>query len=125
MERVLLIDDERVITKNSVFQPFVQIARNSGEALWWLAVGETDEQEEFNFYCFDVILFDHDLGGDDTTRPVVEYLCELAYNGMPYPAKMYVHTANTVGRDWIVSSLKRWEYDVQAIDAVANGIVKR
>jgi len=57
--------------------------------------------------------FDHDLGGDDTTRPIMYYLCEHDY----WPEKVYVHSANPVGVDYLEgmvlryapeNTLKRW-----------------
>ncbi len=48
---------------------------------------------------------DHDLGGDDTTRPIVLWLCEsLAY----WPAIITVHSANPVGREWLEAMISRY-----------------
>lgn len=47
---------------------------------------------------------DHDLGGDDTTRPVVLWMAE---NNV-WPDKVYVHTANPVGREWLVGMINRY-----------------
>ncbi|QAX95880.1 hypothetical protein SEA_TRIBUTE_182 [Streptomyces phage Tribute] len=49
------------------------------------------------------ISLDHDLGLsrstglEDTTRPVVLWMCEQEF----WPEKVYVHTANPVGREWL------------------------
>jgi len=52
---------------------------------------------------------DHDLGGEDTTRPLALVLAEAAFNGDPLPIDVIVvHTANPVGRDWLTSTLSRW-----------------
>ena len=91
---ILFIDDERNIGGDDV-----QTARTSAEALQLLKSNSYDE-----------IWFDHDLGGDDTTIPVVEYLAELAFNGAPYSAKIVIHTANPVGRATIKRTLERWKY---------------
>lgn len=45
----------------------------------------------------EAISLDHDLGGEDTTRPVVLWLA--AHGG--WPARVYVYTANPVGRQWL------------------------
>lgn len=50
------------------------------------------------------ISFDHDLGGDDTTRPVVLWMCEMDY----FPGTIYVHTANPVGREWIEGLINKY-----------------
>lgn len=91
---ILFIDDERNIGGDDV-----HIARNSSEALELLKVNNYDE-----------IWFDHDLGGDDTTMPVVDHLAELAFNGNAYPARIVIHTANPVGRAVIQRTLERWNY---------------
>ena len=52
----------------------------------------------------DTISLDHDLGGDDTTRPVVLYMIE---NNI-WPKQIFVHTANPVGQDWLVSMIERY-----------------
>jgi len=48
--------------------------------------------------------FDHDLGGDDTSRPVVLWMCE---NGW-WPEKCFLHTANPVGYDWLAGMINRY-----------------
>jgi hypothetical protein len=59
---------------------------------------------------FDAISFDHDLGGDDTTRRVVLWLCE----NDAWPPVVHVHTANPVGRDWLVGMAERYGPGVTA-----------
>lgn len=44
------------------------------------------------------ISFDHDLGGDDTTIPVVNHLEQLAYHIQITPCVMKIHSQNPVGR---------------------------
>jgi hypothetical protein len=56
------------------------------------------------------ISLDHDLGIsrstglEDTTRPVVLWMCENEF----WPEKVYVHTANPVGREWLVGMVDRY-----------------
>jgi len=57
------------------------------------------------FKSIDTISFDHDLGGDDTTRRVVNWLCE---NGWGDIHTVYVHTANPVGREWLEGTINRY-----------------
>lgn len=52
----------------------------------------------------EAISLDHDLGGDDTTRPVVLWMCGNDY----WPEKVYVHTANPVGREWLEGMVNRY-----------------
>lgn len=48
---------------------------------------------------------DHDLGGDDTTRPVVLWLCEHPDR---WPAEVRVHSANPVGVEWLTGMVNRY-----------------
>jgi hypothetical protein len=57
---------------------------------------------------FAAISLDHDLGGDDTTRPVVLWLCEHDRR----PEVVHVHTANPVGRDWLTGMARRYGPEV-------------
>lgn len=73
---------------------FVQAWSSDGAVLHLLA--RHAELEE--------ISFDHDLGGDDTTRPVMLWMIE---NDV-WPDRIFVHTANPVGRTWLVEMAKRY-----------------
>jgi hypothetical protein len=53
----------------------------------------------------DVISLDHDLGGEDTTRGIVLWMCQ--YNW--WPVDIRVHSANPVGRDWIEKMVERYK----------------
>lgn len=55
-------------------------------------------------YVIDEISLDHDLGGYDTTRPVVLWMAE----NDTWPAVVRVHTANPVGREWLVGMVNRY-----------------
>ena len=69
-------------------------AKSSNEAIRYLLVNTVEE-----------ISFDHDLGGDDTTRPVVLWMINHNYD---WPAIVRVHTANPVGREWLVGMINRY-----------------
>lgn len=59
---------------------------------------------------------DHDLGGEDSIRPVVEYIERNVFNGTPLDiAVVYVHTANPVGADRIVKSNLMQHYVVRRV----------
>lgn len=60
--------------------------------------------------AFDAVSLDHDLGGDDTTRPVVLWFCE---NDL-WPERVHVHTANPVGREWLTGMAERYGPGVTA-----------
>jgi hypothetical protein len=70
------------------------VARTSAAAIGLLAAGR-----------FEVLSLDHDLGGDDTTRAVVLWLCE---HPEAWPGDVRVHTANPVGRNWLIGMIERY-----------------
>lgn len=74
-------------------------AKNSIDAIRYL---DTHEVEE--------VSFDHDLGGDDTTRPVVIILATFNW----WPEICRVHTANPVGREYLEGMINRYGPGVTA-----------
>lgn len=78
------MDDERPSPDSGAW------AKSSNEALNLLDGVESVE----------ALSLDHDLGGEDTTRPVVLWLAE--HGG--WPERVYVHTANPV----VDSGSKGW-----------------
>lgn len=69
------------------------IARNSIDAIKILDTRQVEE-----------VSFDHDLGGDDTSRSVVLLLAALDY----WPPICRVHTANPVGRQYLEGVIDRY-----------------
>ena len=84
MAAKLWIDDIRVAPEGWLW------AKSSKEALAML----NDPK-----LIIDEISFDHDLGGDDTTIPVAEFLEEIAYERQDtFPwVKWHIHSANPIG----------------------------
>jgi hypothetical protein len=58
-----------------------------------------------------LISFDHDLGGDDTTRRVLLWMIEHDV----WPAQIRIHTANPVGREWLTGMATRYSPDITQI----------
>ena len=52
-----------------------------------------------------VMSLDHDLGGDDTTRPIVLWCCENDF----WPVEVRVHSANPVGVEWLEGMIERYK----------------
>jgi hypothetical protein len=48
---------------------------------------------------------DHDLGGDDTSRAIVLWMCENEF----WPKKVVVHSANPVGVEWLEGMIERYK----------------
>lgn len=71
-------------------------ARSSDEAILHLLAHASSPIEE--------VSFDHDLGGEDTTRSVLLWMIE---NDV-WPDHIYVHSANPVGRKWLLGTAERY-----------------
>lgn len=52
----------------------------------------------------EVMSLDHDLGGDDTTRPIILWCCENDF----WPEEVRVHSANPPGVYWLESMIERY-----------------
>lgn len=55
--------------------------------------------------AYEHISFDHDLGGDDTSRKVVLWMCE---NEGHWPKSASVHSMNPIGREWLTGMIRRY-----------------
>jgi len=53
----------------------------------------------------ELLSLDHDLGGEDTTRPIVLWMCEHDF----WPVEVVVHSANPVGCDWLNGMIERYK----------------
>lgn len=90
------------------------VSRNSRDAL--NAIRSTPE----GFYA---MFLDHDLGivesiGIDSINPVIDYLCEQAFNGSPVPVDtIFIHTSNPVGAKQMLASLTRYGYNAVKVNA--------
>lgn len=75
-------------------------ARTSQEAIDYLAYVKE--------YCYSdaiqVMSLDHDLGGDDTTRPIVIWMIENDY----WPNVVRVHSQNPIGVTWLEGMVERY-----------------
>ncbi len=47
---------------------------------------------------------DHDLGGDDTTRPIVLHMCMEEI----WPRVILIHSCNPVGIQWLLGMCRRY-----------------
>ncbi len=73
---------------------------------WTGVQTSADAIELLSLIEFEEVSFDHDLGGDDTTRPVILWLCEHPW---AWPAVATVHSANPVGREWLEGMIRRYK----------------
>lgn len=87
---ILVVDDERTLTKLDADHD-VTYARNVIVAILCLCNGPFDE-----------IWLDHDLGGNETIRPFVDMLEEVAVTtGVLHCNRIVAHSMNPVGRRYI------------------------
>lgn len=86
----LWIDDERPTPDG-----FSWTAKTSEEAISSLM---------FASWTWDEVSFDHDLGGDDTTRAVMLWMIE----NDAWPRAITIHTGNPVGREWLLGMANRY-----------------
>ena len=93
----LFIDDECLPHDNDAD---AVVVKSSAEAISYIAWNGMPSE----------IMFDHDLGGDDTTRKVLQWLSEwMDYQCVKFPKgfKWSVHSQNPVGRDYIDGFMKQ------------------
>ena len=97
----VLIDDARAFRDH---RPAL-LARSSQAALRLLG--------ELGSTRIDDLWLDHDLGGDDTIRPVVELMVQRATTGSPLNVgQIHVHSANVGGGHWTWLALQAAGYPV-------------
>lgn len=72
-----------------------RVARTSAEALGILEAHKVLHDDSL---LIEEISFDYDLGGTDTTRPVIDWIEENDY----WPKRIFLHTANNVGRNYML-----------------------
>jgi hypothetical protein len=74
-------------------------AQSSREGIHWLE--EAYDQND----GIEVMSLDHDLGGDDTSRRIVLWMCENDF----WPVEVKVHSANPVGVEWLEGMIERYK----------------
>ena len=93
----IYIDDERTPKTN-----FDKVLRTSQEAIDFIKTNG----------CPEYISFDHDLGGEDTSIPVVDFIIDSDLNlkgeFIPKNFEFNVHSANPVGAKNIAGKLSRY-----------------
>lgn len=97
--KYLFIDDERNIQ---------DVYKDPNFWLW--AVAKSSEQAIQNVEVYgmpEMISFDHDLGEEDTSIVFLKWLIENHFSE-PIP-EYYVHSANPVGKQNIVSLMETWK----------------
>lgn len=67
---------------------------------FWQTQGTSDK-----YWYVQEMSLDHDLGGNDTTRPVVMWMCENDF----WPTEISIHTQNPVGREWLQGMVERYQ----------------
>jgi hypothetical protein len=104
-QRVLIIDDVRVFVKVDPAEFVLTYARTSPESVEALQDGP-----------WDMVFFDHDLGGEyETAMPAARYVVEHAHD---FKDTMFVvHTSNAPAGDTLVSMFKSAKLTVHRVQA--------
>lgn len=116
---IVVIDDERSLSRQFTASQNTEVVtlRSSSEALEFFRDNEKSHLEIERLYL------DHDLGGDDTIMPVVDYLAEQAYHGNDLGIEMiHIHTMNPAGRRAMHIALGNY-YDVRLVGLEDFGAV--
>ena len=79
-------------------------AKTSAEAIRWLTNSKIVNWRP-GWGGIEIMSLDHDLGGDDTSRPIVLWMCENDF----WPVEVRVHSANPVGVEWLEGMIKRYK----------------
>ena len=74
--------------------------KDSASAMAWM-----QERHAAGLTIGTLVSLDHDLGGDDTTRPIVLWMCD---NDV-WADEIRVHSANPVGRAWLEGMIARYK----------------
>lgn len=96
---ILVIDDMREFFFDCVY------ARNFAEAIAQLA-----------FKDWELVLWDHDLGGDNTIRPVVRFLANNEKLRRDI-RRSFVITDNPAGAEWLMAELGKMYGAVIRVDS--------
>lgn len=90
---------------------WVDDIRTPPDGYWWVKTSEDFIdgmevliREGWRGDQIEVVSLDHDLGGDDTTRPIVLWFCENDF----WPVEVVVHSANYVGVEWLEGMIERY-----------------
>lgn len=102
MKKVLVIDDVKTFTFPADTEVIYARTLDDGfrqlERIFRLPLIEAPSEFE--------LWLDHDLGGEDTIRPLCLALAESAFYGVQYPFSMIIICSlNIVGVEWIESTL--------------------
>jgi hypothetical protein len=112
---IVVVDDRRVfrnevLTENDVSLLDVQYFRNTHDAVTGISALVLDGSQISQLWL------DHDLGGDDTTWPVVDLLVLTAYQQEPLLVEnILIHSMNIGERDRIYNHLQYW-YNTNVVD---------
>jgi hypothetical protein len=88
------LDDERTPR----FEGWVWVKTSASAIEFLSALQETGAE-------YEIISFDHDLGGDDTSRRVMNLIIENEF----FPtSEVFVHSANPIGKSWLRGTAERY-----------------
>lgn len=90
---------------------WVDDMRPPPDETWHWETNSADALRCLQDACVSEISLDHDLGGIDTTRPLVTWMAMENH----WPKMIYVHTANPVGGEWLMGTCERYAPETTSI----------
>jgi hypothetical protein len=87
---------------------WVDDIRQPPDQSWTWVTTSTLAIDRLRDWRWNTMSLDHDLGDDDTTRPVVLWLC---HHPDRWPSFISVHSRNPVGVDWLTGMIDRYAPD--------------
>lgn len=90
---------------------WVDDMRPPPDATWRWATTSSDAIHWLQDACVREISLDHDLGGIDTTRPIVLHMCLEDI----WPQIINVHSCNPPGSEWLTKMCERYAPDATRI----------
>lgn len=107
MKYLLFLDDERNPGYVKDFNWPEEFRNNPSRIL--IARSTEEALEIMKEYEISYLSLDHDLGGNDTSMRFLKILTEDIWDGISEPPGYYVHSANPVGRDNLISFMESWK----------------
>lgn len=89
---------------------FIDDVRNPPDGEWIVCRSTDEALEKVRSLGFpDLISFDHDLGGEDTTMVFLRRLVNEEWDGISPPPDYTIHSANPVGVENIRAFMESWK----------------
>lgn len=114
--KTLIIDDDGLSIRNEILK---KMAVAEGASSMDFALSSSEAIQKLTENSYDLVFFDHDLGGNDTSMKVIDFFLEE--NQMRL-TKAVVHTANPAGANKLCLALDRIADKVRKYSILSFGV---